>query len=96
MVRSQHAALNTLLQSAGAIVMKQALINLDTSARAAGLDFHFLGNIHDELQTEVREDQADEFGRLAVAAIVQAGQDFNLRCPLASEYKVGNNWSETH
>jgi hypothetical protein len=96
MVRSQHAALNTLLQSAGAIVMKQALINLDTSARAAGLDFHFLGNIHDEIQTEVREDQADEFGRLAVAAIDQAGRDFNLRCPLSADYKVGNNWSETH
>jgi DNA polymerase I-like protein with 3'-5' exonuclease and polymerase domains len=82
MVRSQHAALNTLLQSAGAIVMKQALINLDTSARAAGLDFHFVGNVHDEIQTEVREDQA--------------GRDFNLRCPLSADYKVGNNWSETH
>jgi DNA polymerase I-like protein with 3'-5' exonuclease and polymerase domains len=95
-VRSEHAALNTLLQSAGAIVMKKALCLLDEYAKLWNIDYKFVGNIHDEIQTEVREDQAVEFGRLAVSCIEAAGKHFNLNCPLAGEYKIGDNWSETH
>ena len=95
-VRSEHAALNTLLQSAGAIVMKKALCLLDEYATLWGLDYRFVGNIHDEIQTEVREDQAEQFGRLAVSCIEAAGNYYKLNCPLAGEYKIGDNWSETH
>lgn len=95
-VRSEHSALNTLLQSAGAIVMKKALCLLDEYATLWGLDYRFVGNIHDEIQTEVREDQAEKFGRLAVSCIEAAGQHYKLNCPLAGEYKIGDNWSETH
>ena len=95
-VRSQHSALNTLLQSAGAIVMKQALLLLDDYAKQWKLDYRFVGNIHDEVQTEVREDQAEKFGRLAVSCIEAAGNHFKLNCPLAGEYKIGDNWYETH
>jgi DNA polymerase I-like protein with 3'-5' exonuclease and polymerase domains len=95
-VRSEHAALNTLLQSAGAIVMKKALCLLDEYASAWNLDYKFIGNIHDEIQTEVREDQADAFGRLAVSCIEASGIHYKLNCPLTGEYQIGNNWSETH
>jgi DNA polymerase-1 len=95
-VRSEHAALNTLLQSAGAIVMKKALIILDEYAKLWGIDYEFVGNIHDEFQVEVRESQSHEFGRLAVASIQAAGIQLGLRCPLDGEYKVGNNWADTH
>ena len=95
-VRSQHSALNTLLQSAGAIVMKQALLLLEDYAKQWKLDYRFVGNIHDEVQTEVREDQAEKFGRLAVSCIEAAGNHFKLNCPLAGEYKIGDNWYETH
>lgn len=96
MVRSEHSALNTLLQSAGAIVMKKALIILDEYAKIWGIDYEFVGNIHDEFQVEVREDHADKFGMLAVASIQAAGKQLGLRCDLDGEYKVGNNWAETH
>ena len=95
-VRSEHAALNTLLQSAGAIMMKKALLILDEYAKLWGIDYEFVGNIHDEFQVEVREDQAHEFGRLAVASMQAAGIQLNLRCALDGEYKVGNNWADTH
>jgi DNA polymerase-1 len=95
-VRSEHAALNTLLQSAGAIVMKKALIILDEYAKLWGIDYEFVGNIHDEFQVEVQESQSHEFGRLAVASIQAAGIQLGLRCPLDGEYKVGNNWADTH
>ena len=95
-VRSEHSALNTLLQSAGAIVMKKALVLLDEYAKLWNIDYKFIGNIHDEIQTEVRADQAVDFGRLAVSCIEASGVHYKLNCPLAGEYQIGNNWSETH
>ena len=29
-------------------------------------------------------------------AVKKAGESFELRCPLDAEYKIGNNWAETH
>ena len=95
-VRHPHAALNTLLQGGGAIVMKRALAMLDSLIRLQTLDAKFVANIHDEWQMEVREDLADFVGRLAVDCIQTAGNYYKLRCPLDGEYKVGGNWSETH
>lgn len=95
-IRSEHAALNSLLQSAGALIMKQALVILDEYAKLWKIDYKFVGNIHDEFQVEVREDQADKFGSLAASCIQAAGLHFNLRCPLAGEYQVGSSWADTH
>ena len=95
-IRSEHAALNSLLQSAGALIMKQALIILDKYAKLWKLDYRFVGNIHDEFQVEVREDQAHRFGGLAASCIEAAGIHFKLRCPLAGEFNVGDSWAETH
>jgi DNA polymerase I-like protein with 3'-5' exonuclease and polymerase domains len=95
-VRSEHSALNTLLQAAGAIVMKKALVLLDEQAKGQDFNFKFVGNVHDEVQAEVDEQQAEAFGELAVSCLKQAGEAFGLRCPLDGEYKIGDNWSETH
>lgn len=98
--RSAHAALNTLLQSAGALIMKKALVILDDVLQDAGLvpgvDYEFVGNIHDELQIEAEEKYAKFIGESAAAAIVAAGEFFKFRCPLAGSYDIGSNWSETH
>jgi len=95
-VRSEHSALNTLLQAAGAIIMKRALVLLDDYATQHKIDYKFIGNIHDEIQSEVVTEQAEKFGWLAVECIKAAGISFQLRCPLDGEYKVGSTWSETH
>jgi len=95
-VRSDHAALNTLLQGAGAIVMKQALVILNDELRRAKIDYKFVANVHDEWQIEVEESRADEAGKLGAKAIELAGVELKMRCPLAGEYKVGNSWKETH
>jgi len=95
-VRSEHSALNTLLQAAGAIVMKKALVILDDYAKLWNLDYKIIGNIHDEVQSEVAEKDAEKFGWLAVECLKAAGLEFNLRCPLDGEYKVGTTWADTH
>lgn len=93
-VRSEHSALNTLLQGAGAIVMKEALVILNNTLKM--YDTHFVANVHDEWQIEAESSIADEVGRLGVVAIEQAGNSLKLNCPLTGEYNIGNNWSETH
>jgi DNA polymerase I-like protein with 3'-5' exonuclease and polymerase domains len=95
-VRSQHSALNTLLQGSGAIVMKQAMINLYLSMRLNSIDANFVANIHDEWQLQVKESQADYIGRLGVESIEKVTEQFNMRCDLTGQYKIGGNWSETH
>lgn len=99
-VRSQHAALNTLLQSAGALVMKMATIHfvvkMDSLGYKFGEDYALVAHIHDEMQIEAREDIAEEAGKVCVEAIRDAGKSFNFRCPLDGEYRVGSDWAETH
>jgi DNA polymerase I len=95
-IRSEHAALNTLLQGAGAIVMKKALVILHNKLKRGIIDASFCANVHDEWQIEVDEKQAELVGKMAVESIEEAGKHFNLRCPLTGEYNVGNTWKDTH
>lgn len=95
-VRSEHAALNSLLQGAGAIVMKQALVLLEKHLLRAGVFYKFVANVHDEWQIETKPEMADTVGKLAVQSIKEAGEHFQLRCPLDGEYKYGRTWRDTH
>jgi DNA polymerase I-like protein with 3'-5' exonuclease and polymerase domains len=95
-IRSSHAALNSLLQGAGAIVMKRGLIILNEMLQENIVDAHVVANVHDEWQIETWHEDVDRLGEMAVSAIRQAGDYYKLNCPLDAEYKVGENWSETH
>ena len=100
-VRSEHSALNTLLQSAGAVLMKKALVLLDERLQFLGLDpgddYEFVANIHDEFQIECKERYAKRFiGPQAERAITRAGEYYEFGCPLSGTFKIGRNWAETH
>jgi len=97
-VRSEHSALNVLLQSAGALVCKRWLVEMDVEIAARGWTDKVkqVVWVHDEVQCEVDEDIAEAFGQMAIECIVRAGAYFNIRVPLTGEYKIGNDWAETH
>lgn len=99
-VREEYKALNVLLQSAGAVVMKKALCILYEDLIAKGWklnkDYAFVLNIHDEYQAEIKDELVEEYKIMAVEAIRKAGEHFGFRCPLDGEAKEGNNWCETH
>jgi DNA polymerase-1 len=95
-IRSQHSALNTLLQSAGALVSKQWMVELKKLAAEEKIDYDQVAWIHDELQCEVREEFAERLGELAVQAARNVTGIFNMRCPMDAEYSIGNNWAESH
>lgn len=95
-VRSSHKALNTLLQGAGAVVMKEALVIFEGNLKALDIPHKFILNVHDEFQLEVPTEYAEQVGQIGRASIQAAGVTLKLRCPLDGEYKIGKNWYETH
>jgi DNA polymerase I-like protein with 3'-5' exonuclease and polymerase domains len=96
LVRAEHSALNTLLQGAGAIVMKQALVLFKKELTKQKIWHEFKANVHDEWQLECKEADAEKVGIIGKDAIKQAGVVLKMRCPLDGEFKVGNSWKETH
>ena len=95
-LRHKHAALNTLLQCGGAVVMKRALVELVSLLDLNTIQYKIVANVHDEWQIETLEKTADFVGEMGVKAIKSTADYYDMRCPLDGEYKVGGNWSETH
>lgn len=99
-IRSAHSALNTLLQSAGAIAFKHATVifkqSLDDLGWQIPEDWWPAAHVHDEIQVITREELADAAGQALVAAIRAAGERLAVRCPLDGEFKIGRNWAGTH
>jgi DNA polymerase-1 len=98
--RSTNAALNTLLQSAGAIQMKRALVILyDTLTNLGwrfGEEYSIVGLIHDEWQANVKPNLETAYRAVAEESIREAGRYYSFKCPLDAQSKAGANWSETH
>ena len=97
-IRSSHSAANTLIQSAGALICKQWLVQIDRMIPQVGWQHKVqqLAWIHDEAQFECDPDIAEEFGKRAVACIQEAADEFKIKVPLTGEYKVGRTWADTH
>ena len=95
---SEHSALNTLLQSAGGIVMKYALmIFFKKNYGLISMGYIKLcANVHDEWQMSVHPDWVEYAKQDAVEAIVHAGLYLKLRCPLKGNADVGASWKDTH
>ena len=95
-IRSEHAALNTLLQGAGAIVCKQWLVHIMERVIKTKLDVKLVASIHDEYQFEVAIPDIERFCRLTKEAMTQTTKTLKMKCELDCDYKVGKTWAETH
>jgi DNA polymerase I-like protein with 3'-5' exonuclease and polymerase domains len=98
--RSEFKGLNVLLQAAGALIMKQVVINLHNNLDSMGLvhgkDWIQHAMVHDEIQLSCPEDLIETVQQQALQAFPQAQQFFGFRCSIDGDSKVGSNWSETH
>lgn len=97
--RSEHAALNTLLQGAGAVISKHSMVILhnellpvrDLTGRCKQVGF-----FHDEFQFESEPDVVDYVGQSCVDSFLAAGERLGTRIPIDGEYSIGKDWSCTH
>lgn len=103
-VRSPHSALNTLLQSAGALVCKAWVVELERLLMEEhGLshgwdgDFCFMAWVHDEVQIAARNPEIAEIVRNAGQQAMRNVQElFAFRCQLDTDYKIGATWKDCH
>ena len=91
-----HAALNYLLQSAGAIICKLWVIRTHELLKEAGVDYYPLAFVHDEQQLSVRADQAEMAAQITTMAMKDVEQAVKFRCALDSEFQIGASWADCH
>ena len=97
-VRSEHGALNVLLQSAGALIAKKWVQLMDQEIKHQNLDAEIIAFVHDEIQVSVtsKEGVPDHVGLLARRMAEEAGRHFKFRIPVEAEYSIGRTWADTH
>lgn len=102
-VRSPHSALNTLLQSAGALICKKWVCLVEENMRKAGYkhgwdgDFAMMAWVHDETQIACRTREiAEDCVRIAQESMRQTQEFFKFNCQLDTEGKIGTNWYSCH
>lgn len=95
-VRSAHSALNTLLQSAGAIIAKVWLIQIKKNLTKAKIPYKLVAWVHDEVQIECPNQYGEQVGKLVVQSANECEAILDFRCPIDASYKIGNNWSDCH
>ena len=98
--RSDYSLLNLLLQSTGAVVMKQCLVylveELDKAKLVWGTDYNIKLNVHDEVQAEVKPDKIPAYEECVQRAVDRTNKDLKLNCRLQIDIKIGDNWAECH
>lgn len=99
-IRSKHSALNQLLQSTGALVMKKATCILFDDLQQQGLrhdiEWGFTVFCHDEWQILTKPELSEVVANAAIKSIEKAANYFELKCPFTGEFRIGQNWQETH
>lgn len=99
-VRSKHSALNTLLQAAGAILVKKATVILHAKLKEAGLvigrDYSQVAHVHDEFVLTIKPQHTEVVTRCAKESFTEAGQHFKFRIRIDSGAHVGKTWAEVH
>ena len=99
--RSAFKGLNVLLQSAGAIIMKQVVINVNRNIKENldleyGQDWFQMLMIHDEIQIACNPKHTAAINEEALNAFPEAQQFFGFKCKIEGDSKVGSNWADTH
>ena len=99
--RSSFKGLNVLLQSAGAILMKQVVVNIQNNIKQNldlpyGKGWEQLLMIHDEVQLTCYSEYTEAIREQAIMAFPQAQEFFGFRCLIEGDSKVGHTWADTH
>jgi DNA polymerase-1 len=98
--RAEHAALNYLLQSAGAIISKRWVVIgqelLDDAGLTYDVDYTRSAYVHDEVQLSVIPQEVNRVKELLENAAPLAGQYYKFRVPITASADSGANWADTH
>ena len=98
--KAEHASLNYLLQSAGAIISKRWVVIGQDLIDQAGLvydkDYTRCAYVHDEVQLSVVPQAVDDVKELLENAAPLAGDHYKFRVRIDASADSGANWASTH
>lgn len=98
--RAEHASLNYLLQSAGAILSKRWVVIgqdlLDEAGLTYDVDYTRCAYVHDEVQFSVVPQEVDRVKNILEISAPMAGKYYNFRVPITASADHGENWAATH
>jgi DNA polymerase I len=98
--RSDFKGLNVLLQSSGALIMKQVVIELHNKMYDLGYiyghDWQQNAMIHDEVQVSCPPAMVDTLTSVALEAFPASQQFFDFQCSIHGDAHVGYSWDQTH
>lgn len=97
-VPSLHKTLAGILQNGEKVVMAHSRMLWTKELKADMINFHPVGFIHDENQTEVigTKEEAEHVKEVQKRSIATVGVELGFLCPLSGSGSVGKNWKETH
>jgi DNA polymerase I-like protein with 3'-5' exonuclease and polymerase domains len=93
-IKKPHAALNYLLQSAGAIICKNWVVNMNHYFR--GMDVQHCAFVHDEVQLSIAPDLLPKVTEILHQSMTDVQSLFQFRIELACEVVSGDSWGATH
>lgn len=96
MIPDERLVLAGYLQNGESVIMKYANLLWKQQLEDMGVPFVQVNDVHDEWQTETLPEYADIVGKTQIQSFVTIGEQFGLNCPLAGNYVIGKDWSETH
>ncbi len=101
-VRSAHSALNFLLQSGGAIICKNWMVNMHVMMAELGYShgegYRQSAYVHDECQWAYDPNKCSEelLSSISKKAMIKAGVDLGVKIPLDVGCDFGNTYADTH
>ena len=95
-VRKPFAALNTLLQGAGASICKAWLVRSNELLKEAKINYWPLAFVHDEMQLSVDKNDVTMATDLIKMAMKDVEHSTKFRVPLDCDVQTGSNWGDTH
>jgi DNA polymerase I-like protein with 3'-5' exonuclease and polymerase domains len=95
-IRSEHSTLNTLLQSAGAIIAKQWVVCFDKKLSKSKIPYKLVAFVHDEVCIETAPEYSEKVKELVIESAKEAGEILKFRCPVGAEGHIGRTWEDVH
>jgi DNA polymerase-1 len=88
----ERDSMNTGIQGGGAVICKEALV--ETRELLKNYDGLMLPPVHDELNFEIREDQAEEFTQKACKIMTECGNKYVKHVKMEVEATITDYWTK--
>jgi len=89
-----NIAKNMLCQAVNASVTKRALVNIRKRIKESNYDAKIINTVHDEIEVEVLESQAEDLAKIVEQEFILAGKYYLQKVPVSTEVIISDKWEK--